>query len=99
MAVKQSSKLHVYDSLSRINWAFTAINRHLHRVEHSGMFSIYKMNVLRGLARELQSHISHEITDKMHEVEDEEWFRWGQVKIAWEHHLNPDKLPFKNTRQ
>jgi hypothetical protein len=47
------------------------------------MFSIYKMNVLRGLARELQSHISHEITDKMHEVEDEEWFRWGQVKIAW----------------
>lgn len=58
------------------------------------MFSIYKMNVLRGLARELQSHISHEITDTMHEVEDDEWFRWGKVRIAWEHHLNPERPAF-----
>ena len=91
MAVLQGNKFRVYASLYQINLAFNSAIAHVHDLEQTGMFPRFKMRVLRGLIRELQSQISHDITDKMHSVEDEEWFRWGKVRIARENYLNPDK--------
>jgi hypothetical protein len=95
MAVIQSNKFRVYALLYQLNLSFNSVIAHLHELEQTGMFQKPKVRVLRGLTRELQSQISHDITDKMHEVEDDEWYRWGRVRVAWEHHLNPDKLPFQ----
>jgi hypothetical protein len=89
MAVLQGNKFKVYGSLYQINLAFNSVIAHVHDLEQTGMFPRFKMRVLRGLTRELQSQISHDITDKMHHVEDDEWFRWGKVRVAWEHHLEP----------
>ena len=98
MAVLQGNKFKVYGSLYQINLAFNSVIAQLHDLEQTGMFPRFKMRVLRGLTRELQSQISHDITDKMHSVEDEEWFRWGKARIAWEHHLDPDKTPLQKPR-
>jgi hypothetical protein len=91
LAVIQSNKFRVYALLYQLNLSFTSVVAHLHELEQTEMFPRHKLRVLRGLTRELQSQISHDITDKMHEVEDDEWFRWGKVRTAWEHHLDPDK--------
>lgn len=53
------------------------------------------MKVFRGLARELQSMISHDVTDRMHAVEDQDTFHFGKTRIAWEHELNPERPGFK----
>src|SRR5579872_4487373 len=40
---------------------------------------------------ELQSQISHDLADRMHQVEDDDMFRFGKTRIAWENWLNPEK--------
>jgi hypothetical protein len=87
MAVKQLNKLRVYRSLFQINRALHAVIFHVHELEDSGMFPIVKMGVLRGYVRELQSEISHDVTDTMHGVEDKEMYRWEKVRIARERYL------------
>jgi hypothetical protein len=91
MAVKQINKLRVYHSLFQINRAFLAIIHHVREIEYSGMFSIYKMGVLRDYARELQAEISHDVVDRMHEIEDSEMYRWEKTRIAREKYLDPDR--------
>lgn len=87
-------KLDTYRSLGCINEHFQAISRHVFDVEHTGFFPGYKMRVFQGLIRELQSQISHDIAETMHDIEDQDMFEFGKVRIAWEHHLNPDRAPF-----
>ena len=87
MAVKQLNKLRVYHSLFQINRALHAVVYHVHQLEESGMFPIVKMGILRGYVRELQSEISHDVTDTMHHIEDGEMYRWEKVRIARERYL------------
>jgi hypothetical protein len=37
------------------------------------------------------SQFSHDVVDNMHTVEDHDGFRFGKVRIAWEHELNPEE--------
>jgi len=88
-------KLRIYHSLSTMNHHFAAISRHVWRLEQTGFMPAHKMNVFRGLVLELQSMISHDVVDRMHAVEDRDCFRYGQTRIAWEHHWNPDRPAFR----
>lgn len=92
-------KLQTYQSLSSLNHHFAAISRHCHILERAGFMSIYKMNVFRGLVRELQSLISHDVVDRMHEIEDRDCFEYGKTRIAWEHRLNPNRPAFHQRKQ
>jgi hypothetical protein len=96
--IKNSSKSHVYHSLARLNRAFNAVVFHIRNIEESGMFPILQMRTFSGLARELQSQISYDVLEKMSEIEKRECFRWGKVRIRWEHSLNPERPPFKPHR-
>lgn len=82
-------KLQTYQSLYHLNRAFAAISRHCWLLERAGFLPIVKMRVFRGLVRELQSLISHDITEHMHGIEDRDCFRYGKTRIHWEHNLNP----------
>ena len=99
MAVLQGNKFKVYALLHQLNISFNSAISQLYELEQTGMFARFKLRVLRGLTRELQSQISHDITDKMHSVEDEEWYRWGKVRIARENYLDPDKQSLTKPRQ
>jgi hypothetical protein len=92
MAVKQISKLRVYESLYCINKALHVVLYHIHELEESGLMPIVKMGVLLNYVRELKAEISHDVTDKMHEIEDGEMYRWEKFRIARERHLDPDRL-------
>ncbi len=91
-------KLEIYQALACINEHFQAISHHVHDVAQTGFFPGKKMNVFQGLIRELQSQISHDICDRMHDMEDEHMFEFGKVRIAWENYLNPDRAPFTTSK-
>lgn len=87
-------KLVSYQSLACINEHFQAISHHVHELQQTGFFPGRKMGVFQGLTRELQSMISHDVAERMHDLEDDDMFEFGKVRIAWEHYLNPDRAPF-----
>jgi hypothetical protein len=87
-------KLETYQALACINQHFQAISHHVHALEGMGFFPGPKMRVFQGLTRELQSSISHDVCDRMHEIEDQDMFEFGKVRIEWEHYLNPDRPAF-----
>src|SRR5205823_1570075 len=91
-------KLETYQALACINEHFQAISHHVHDLEHMGFFPGRKMHVFQGLIRELQSQISHDVCDRMHEIEDNDMFEFGKTRIAWENHLNPDRAPFTTAK-
>ena len=88
-------KLQTYHSLFQVNRAFIAIARHCRILEEAGFLPAAKMRVFRGLIREMQSQLSHDIIDRMNGVEEADMFRFGKTRIAWEHYLNPERQPFK----
>ena len=90
-------KLETYQALACINQHFHAISHHVHDLEGMGFFPGPKMHTFQGLIRELQCMISHDVCDRMHEIEDGDMFEFGKVRIAWEHHLNPDRPAFHET--
>ena len=90
-----SRKLRTYQALYRLNEAFAAITRQCWQLQNAGFLPADKLQVLRGFVLELQSQITHDVCDKMHEVEDADMFRFGQVRIAREHYLNPEKPAFR----
>ncbi len=92
-------KLETYQALACINEHFQAISHHVHDVAQTGFFPGKKMPVFQGLIRELQSMISHDIAETMHDIEDQDMFEFGKVRIAWENWLNPDRVPFTTAKQ
>jgi len=92
-------KLQTYQSLYRVNRAFAVISRQCWILEQTGFLRIEKMKVFRGLVRELQSMISHDVADKMHAIEDHDMFEFGKVRIAWKHYLNPDLPAFRDQKK
>jgi hypothetical protein len=86
-AIKNSNKTRVYHSLFQINRALNAVVTHCRTLGNTGILPASKMRVLAGLTRELQSQISHDVADRMHDVEDAEMFRWEKVRIAMEKSL------------
>lgn len=95
MAANHSSrKVRTYKSLYRLNRSFAVISRQCFLLERAGLVPIVQMRVFADLARELQSHISHAVLDKMYAVEDRDMFRFGRTRANWEHHLNPERPAF-----
>jgi hypothetical protein len=91
MAVRQLNKLHVYHSLYRINKALHHVAYHIHELQESGLLPVAKMDVLRHYTHELKAEISHDVVDRMHEIEDSEMYRWEKTRIARENLLNPER--------
>lgn len=87
-------KLRTYQALYYLNREFGLIRQQLLRLQHAGFLKPEKLEVFHGLALELQSQISHDVCDRMHSQEDDDMFRYGRVRLDWEHHLNPARPPF-----
>ena len=88
-------KTRTYRSLHTLNHAFDIVSRQCWMLEYLGFMPIAQMRTFNGLVRELQAQISHAVIDKMNGVEERDRFHFGKTRIAWEHHLNPKRPPFK----
>jgi hypothetical protein len=92
-----TQKTEIYETLSGLNLAFSAIVEHLQTMRQSRIVRSRYATVLQGLTKELQSEINVELLDKMNHIEMQDWTRYGKVRIKWEKYLRgPETKRKKN---
>ncbi|HEY6351882.1 MAG TPA: hypothetical protein VI636_20995, partial [Candidatus Angelobacter sp.] len=62
--------------------------------EKGSIFDSKAISVFRGYAKEMQSLLNSELLETLSDVEENQAFEWGKVRIAREHYLNPERPAF-----
>jgi hypothetical protein len=93
-ALEVTKKLLIYHTLYRLNVSFSNIVTHCRTLHEAGILKSKDSRLYEGLAQELQSDINEALLDPMHQIELDDWARFGKVSEAREKRLrDPDDLP------
>jgi hypothetical protein len=88
-----TEKAGVYETLSSLNTAFAGIVQHLQTLQRTGPFKPKSAKLFSGLAQELQAEINQEFLEDLHQLELDDWNRYGKVRQAREKELrDPDDV-------
>jgi hypothetical protein len=88
-----TQKAGVYETLSSLNTAFAGIIQHLETLHKFGTFKPKSVRLLSGLAQELQAEINQDFLEDLHQLELDDWNRFGKVRQAREKELrDPDDV-------
>jgi hypothetical protein len=92
-ALDVTQKAAVYETLSSLNTAFAGIVQHLQTLQRTGPFKPKSVKLLSGLAQELQAEINQEFLEDLHQMELDDWNRFGKVRDARDKELrDPDDV-------
>lgn len=83
-ALDVTKKLHVYHTLYRLNLSFSNIVAYCANLQEAGIFTRKNAKLYQGLTQELQSEINELLLQDMHEIEFDDWGRFGKVRQAEE---------------
>ena len=90
-----TKKLHVYHVLYRLNLSFAAIVRRCQTLEKFHILQPKFLRLYQGLAQELQAEINEDLLERLHEIELDDRYRFGKVRLAREKELrDPDDVFF-----
>jgi len=88
-----TQKADVYETLSSLNTAFAGIVQHLHALQHTGPFKPKSAKLFSSLAQELQAEINQDFLEDLHQLELDDWNRFGKVRDARDKELrDPDDV-------
>jgi len=86
-------KAEIYETLSSLNRAFAGIVQHLQKLERSGPFKPKSAKLFSGLTQELQAEINQDFLEDLHQLELDDWNRYGKVRDARDKELrDPDDV-------
>ncbi len=86
-------KAGVYETLSSLNLAFAGIVQHLQTLHKTGLFKSKAAKLFPSFALELQAEFNQEFLEDLHQLELDEWGRYGKVRQRWEKELrDPDDV-------
>jgi hypothetical protein len=86
-------KAEIYETLSSMNRAFAGIVQHLQKLQRSGPFKSKSAKLFCGLTQELQSEINQDFLEDLHQLELDDWNRYGKVRDARDKELrDPDDV-------
>jgi hypothetical protein len=89
-------KAGVYETLSSLNMAFAGIVQHLQKLQKSGPFKPESTKLFSGLAQELQAEINQDFLEDLHQIELDDWNRFGKIRDARDKELrDPDDVFIK----
>lgn len=92
-AIDVNQKADIYETLSGLNLAFAGIVQHLQTLQRTGLFKSKVAKLLPGFALELQAEFNQELLEDLHQLELDDWGRYGKVRQRWEEHLrDPDDV-------
>ena len=92
-ATDVTQKADIYETLSGLNTAFAGIVQHLHTLQQTGLFKSKVAKLFPGFALELQAEFNQELLDHLHQLELDDWGRYGKVRQRWEKYLrDPDDV-------
>jgi hypothetical protein len=88
-----TQKAGIYETLSSLNLAFAGIVQHLHTLQKTGLFKSKAAKLLSGLTQELQAEINQDFLEDLHQLELDDWNRFGKVRDARDKELrDPDDV-------
>ena len=88
-----TKKLRIYHTLYRLNLSFANIVARCRTLQESGILPSKTARRYQGFTQELQSEINEELLGTMHDIESDDWSRYGKVRQAWEKQLqDPDDV-------
>jgi len=92
MAVLEvTKKQHIYHTLYRLNLSFSAIVARCRKLQETGVFKSKDARLFQGLTQELQSEINEVLLGTMHDIELEDYNRFGKIRLAREKELRDSK--------
>jgi hypothetical protein len=92
-AIDVTQKADVYETLSSLNMAFAGIIQHLQTLQKTGVFKSETAKLFPSFALELQAEFNQEFLDDLHQLELDDWGRYGKTRQRWEKHLrDPDDV-------
>lgn len=88
-----TKKLLIYHNLYRLNLSFSNIVKQCATLQEAGIFSRKDARLYQGLTQELQCEINELILETMHDIEFDDWGRFGKIRQAEEKRLrDPDDV-------
>ena len=88
-----TQKADIYETLSGLNTAFAGIVQQLQKLQRTAPFKPKSAKLFSGLAQELQAEINQEFLEYLHQLELDDWNRFGKVRQAREKELrDPDDV-------
>jgi len=92
-AIDVTQKAGVYETLSGLNTAFAGIVHHLQTLQQTGLLKSKAAKLFPGFALELQAEFNQEFLEDLHQLELDEWGRYGKVRQRWEKDIrDPDDV-------
>jgi len=92
-ALDGNQKAEVYETLSSLNMAFAGIVQHLQTLQRTGLFKSKTAKLFPGFALELQAEFNQEFLEDLHQLELDDWSRYGKVRQRWEKEIrDPDDV-------
>jgi hypothetical protein len=83
----------IYRALYELNAAFAAIVGHCDTLQQTGLFSSNAAKLFPSFALELQAEFNQEFLETLHQLELDDWGRYGKARDKYEKHLrDPDDV-------
>src|SRR3954462_10174762 len=82
-----TQKAEIYETLSSLNIAFAGIVQHLQTLQKTGLFKSKAAKLLPSFTQELQAECNQEFLETLHQLELDDWGRFGRVREKWEKYL------------
>jgi hypothetical protein len=88
-----TQKANIYETLSSLNTAFAGIVEHLQKLQKNSPFKPKSAKLFSGLAQELQAEINQDFLEDLHQLELDDWNRFGKIRQARDKELrDPDDV-------
>lgn len=86
-------KAEIYETISSMNRAFAGIVQHLYTLHRTGLFKSKAAKLFPDFTLELQAEFNQEFLENLHQLELDDWGRYGKARENWEKHLrDPDDV-------
>jgi hypothetical protein len=88
-----NKKADIYRTLASLNMAFVGVVQHLQTLQQTGLFSSKASKLFPRFAQELQAEFNQEFLEDLHQLELDDWGRYGKARQEYEKRLkDPDDV-------
>lgn len=86
-------KAEIYRTLHELNSAFALIVGNCEALQRTGLFQSKAAKLFPDFAQELQAEFNQEFLENIHQLELDDWGRYGKARQQYEKHLrDPDDV-------
>jgi hypothetical protein len=92
-ALDVTEKTGIYHTLYKLNTAFAEVVLQSRTLQQTGLFNSKAAKLFPDFALELQAEFNQEFLENLHQLELDDWGRYGKAREKWEKHLrDPDDV-------